>query len=116
MKLLIKYFLENDNVSKNKYDNDLVYSSVHNFNKYSVSNFNEISSVDSKFDTLNKFYKDFLKLKKVKSSNKKTNQKKIAVLKMYHCFMMSWLICTQKNIRFLEVKMRTGSKNIITAI
>ena len=26
-----------------KYSNDLVYSSVHNFNKYSLSNFNEIS-------------------------------------------------------------------------
>ena len=42
-----------------KYCNDLMYSSVNNFNKYSVSNFNEISSLDSKFDILNKFYKDF---------------------------------------------------------
>ena len=33
-----------------KYDNDLAYNSMHNFNKYSVSSFNEISSTDSKFD------------------------------------------------------------------
>ena len=30
-----------------------MYSSVHNLDKYNVSNFNEISSIDSKFDTLN---------------------------------------------------------------
>ena len=29
-----------------KYSNDLVYSSVHNFNKYSLSNFNEISTLN----------------------------------------------------------------------
>ena len=30
-----------------KHDNDLTYNSVHNFNKYSGSSFNEISSIDS---------------------------------------------------------------------
>ena len=50
-----------------KRDNDLVYNSVHNFNKYSVSSFNEMSSINSKFDTINKFYKDILKLNGVKS-------------------------------------------------
>ena len=68
-----------------KHDNDLVYNSVHNFNKYSVSNFNEISSIDSKFDAINKFYKDLVKLKSqnknVKSQNKNTKEKKITVLK-----------------------------------
>ena len=57
---------------------------MHNFNKYSVSSFNEISSIDCKFDTINKFYKDLLKLNDVKSQKKKkkiTKQKKIAVLK-----------------------------------
>ena len=37
-----------------KYDNDLVYNYEHNFNKDSVSSFNELSSIDSKFDTINK--------------------------------------------------------------
>ena len=55
-----------------KYSNDLVYSSVHNVNKYSLPNFNEASSVDSKFDTINKFYKDLVKLNDVKSQNKNT--------------------------------------------
>ena len=62
-----------------KYDNDLAYNSMHNFNKYSVSSFNEISSTDSKFDAINKFYKDLLKLNDVKSQNKNTKQKQITV-------------------------------------
>ena len=49
-----------------KQSNDLVYGSVHNFNKYSLPNFNEISSIDSKFDTINKFYKDLVKLNDTK--------------------------------------------------
>ena len=53
-----------------KHGNDLVYNSVNNFNEYSVSSFNEISSIDSKFGTINKFYKDLLKLSDVKSQNK----------------------------------------------
>ena len=64
-----------------KHDNDLVYHSVHNFNKYSVSSFNEISSIDSKFDTINKFYKDLLKLNDGKSQNKNTKEKIITVFK-----------------------------------
>ena len=66
----------NKNKKVIKHDNDLVYNSVHNFNKYSVSSFNEISSVDAKFDTINEFYKDVLKLNDVKSQNKNTKQKK----------------------------------------
>ena len=52
-----------------KHDNDLVY-------KYSVSSFNEISPIDFKFDTINKFYTDVLKLNDVKNQNKITKQKK----------------------------------------
>ena len=58
-----------------KHDNDLVYNSVHNFNKYSASSLNEISSIDSKFDTINKFYNNLLKLNDVKNQNKITKQK-----------------------------------------
>ena len=64
-----------------KHDSDLVSNSVHNFNKYSVSIFNEISSIDSKFGTINKFYKDLLKLNDVKSQNKNTKQKNNCVKK-----------------------------------
>ena len=38
---------------------NMMYNSVHNFNKYSVSNFNEISSLDLKFDTIKKFLQIF---------------------------------------------------------
>ena len=46
-----------------------------------MSNFNEATSVDSKFNTLNKFYKDFKKLEGVKSRTNERKQKKITVLK-----------------------------------
>ena len=60
-----------------KYANDLVCSSVHNFNKYSLPNFNEISSINSKFDTINKFYKDLVKLNNVRSRNDKKQKKQM---------------------------------------
>ena len=63
-----------------------MYDSNHNFKKYVVSKFNEISSIEPKFDTHNKFYKDFKKLKDVKSKYEERKQKKIFVLKMHHCF------------------------------
>ena len=69
------------NKKVNKYDNDLVYSSVHNFNKYSVPNFNELLPIDYKFDAINTFYRDHSKLNNVKSQSGYTRQKKLAVLK-----------------------------------
>ena len=38
-----------------------------NFNKYNLSNFDKITSVDSEFDVLKGFHKEFIKLKGVKS-------------------------------------------------
>ena len=71
-----KVFKKDNKVGKDKYDNDLKCDSYHNFNKYRVSNFNEISSTDSKFDTINKFYKDFKILEDVKSKNKEVKKEK----------------------------------------
>ena len=62
---------------------------MYNFNKHGVSNFNEITSVDSKFNILNKFYDDLKKLEAVTSKTKETKQKKVTLLKMYHYFMMN---------------------------
>ena len=59
-----------------KHDNDLVYKSGHNFNKYSLSNLNEISSINSKFDTINKFYEDLVKLNNIRNKNENAKQKK----------------------------------------
>ena len=86
---LNKVFKKDDENKKViKHNNDLVYNSVHNFSKYSVSSFNEISSTDSKFDTISKFYKDLLKLNDVKSQNKNTKQKRNNCVKnaplLYH--------------------------------
>ena len=69
-----KVFKINDKNKKvTKYDNALLYDSVHKFNKYRSSNFYGIPSTDSKFATIKKFYKDLLKLNNVKS---KTEYKK----------------------------------------
>ena len=77
-----KVFKKNDKDKKvDKYSSDLMYDSVHNFNKYSVSNFNEISSIDSKFDAIKKFYKDLLKLNFVRSKTENTKQKNSCVKK-----------------------------------
>ena len=79
-----------------KHDNDLVYNSVHNFNKYSVSSFNDILLIDFKFDTIIKFYKDLLKLNDVKSQNKNTKQKKITVLKNATLLYNKWIVMYKK--------------------
>ena len=82
MELLVILFLHKLYARINffKYDNDLKYDSVHNFNKYRMSHFNELTSVDS-FDTLNKFYKGFERLEDVKSQNEERKQEKRSVLK-----------------------------------
>ena len=100
-----------------KHDNDLVYNSVHNFNKYSASSFNEISSIDSKFDTIHKCYKDLLKFNDVKSQNKNTNQNKITVLKNASLLYNKWIDVYKKNMsKLLKLKMKTGGKNMIIKI
>ena len=79
--IITKVVKKDDKVKQTvKNDNNLRYSSLLNFNIYSVTNFNEISSTDSKFDILHRFYKDFEKLKGVKSETEETRQRKIKVL------------------------------------
>ena len=46
-----------------------------------MSKFNKITSVESKFGTLNQFYKEFKKLRGVKIKYDNTKHKKITVLK-----------------------------------
>ena len=48
---------------------------VHNFNKHSAPNFNKITSVDSKVDTLNNFHKKFIKLQDIRSKTKESKRK-----------------------------------------
>ena len=53
-----------------------MYNSVHNFNKYTMSNFIKILSNDSSFDTLNRFYKDIKQLEGVRSQTNERKQRK----------------------------------------
>ena len=48
---------------KTETTNDLIYDPNHSFCKYRMSNFSQISSVASKFDTLEMFYREFTRLK-----------------------------------------------------
>ena len=78
--IITKGIKKDDKVNKTtKYD-DLMYISVFNFNKYNVSYFDNITSVDSEFDVLKGFHKEFIKLKGVKSKYDNTKQKKITIL------------------------------------
>ena len=87
---------------------------MHNFNKCSVSNFSKISSRDSKFNTVNKFYKDFKKLEDVKIQTNETKQKKITVLKNSSVlYDMLIKIYRKEYNQVLKVKMKTGGKNMI---
>ena len=80
------------------------------FNKYSVSTFNDISPLYSKFDTLNKFYNNFKTLEDFKSQTNETKLKKITLLKMNQCFMISWLRFTKKNmVRRLSARIKNGN-------
>ena len=63
---------------------------MHNFNKYSLPNFNKISSIEAKFDTISKFDKDLVKLNNVKSRDDK-KQKKADMLKNATQLYYEWI-------------------------
>ena len=78
--IITKGIKKDDKVNKTTKYVDLMYNSVFNFNKYNVSNFDKITSVDSQFDVLKGFHKEFIKSKGVKSKYDNTKQKKITIL------------------------------------
>ena len=72
-KVFNKGLKKDDKVDKvNKCNNHLAYSFVQIYNKYNVSNFNEILTIDFKFATTNKFCEDFKTLDAVKKQSKET--------------------------------------------
>ena len=92
-----KVFKKDDKNNKViKYDNDLVYDPVHNFNKYRLSNFHETSSTDSKFDTINRFYKHLLILNNVKKKTENAKQRKVTVLKNSTLLYYEWISVYKK--------------------
>ena len=62
-------------IKKTKTKNDLSYDSNHNFYKYRLRNFLQISSTESEFDELEMFYRDFISLKFLDASPEKRNYK-----------------------------------------
>ena len=63
------------NIETNKAKNALIYDSKHSFYKYRLSEFNKISSIDSKFDIIEKCYKDFISLTDVDGEPKNIEHK-----------------------------------------
>ena len=60
---------------KTEIKNDLIFYSNHNFYKYRLSKFSQISSIEYKFDTLEMFYRDFTSSKFLKAKKERVNRK-----------------------------------------
>ena len=92
----------------------MVHDSAHTFKKYSVSSFNEITSIDSKFDTLNKFAKILKNYRVLKVKPKKQNKRKYID---YKDFMKIYRKCTSEPYSFDTTLLANNSlrfrKNLI---
>ena len=60
----------------------MIYDSKHSFYKYRLSEFNKISSIDSKFDTIEKCYKDFITLTDVDAEPENIEHKLVVLNKV----------------------------------
>ena len=70
----------------NKTKNPLIYDSKHSFYKYRLSEFNKISSIDSKFDIIEKCYKDFISLMDVDAEPENVEHKLVVLNKVSKLF------------------------------
>ena len=57
----------------------MIYDSKHSFYKYRLSEFNKISSIDSKFDIIEKCYKDFISLMDVDAESENIEHKLVVL-------------------------------------
>ena len=63
---------------KSRTKNDLIYDPNQNFYKHRLSKFSQISSIESKFERLEMFYREFIKLKCLEARTKEnTNHKSV---------------------------------------
>ena len=60
----------------------MIYDSKHSFYKYRLSEFNKISSIDSKFDIIEKCYKDFISLMDVDAEPENIEHKLVVLNKL----------------------------------
>ena len=58
----LKYIEDQQNIKVDKYAGGLYYGAKYNFNEYRIENYDKTSSIDSKFDTINKFSKTIKQL------------------------------------------------------
>ena len=63
-----------------KIKNSLIYDQNHNFYKYRLDKFSNISSIESKFDMLEMFYKEFITLKSLEVKTEENTNHKFVVL------------------------------------
>ena len=63
-----------------KTKNDLIYGLDHNFYKYRLSKFSQISSIETKFNTLEMFCREFTGLKSLQPRTKEIASHKSVVL------------------------------------
>ena len=67
--------IKQSETKKTEIKNDLIFYSNHNFYKYRLSKFSQISSIEYKFDTLEMFYRDFTSSKFLKAKKERVNHK-----------------------------------------
>lgn len=60
----------------------MIYDSKYNFEKYKLSKFNEIASIGSRFDMMNKCYNDFIRLMDVVAEPKNVEHKLLVLEKV----------------------------------
>ena len=58
----------------------MIYDQNHNFYKYRLDKFSNISSIESKFDMLEMFYKEFITLKSLEVKTEENTNHKFVVL------------------------------------
>ena len=104
--------------NNNKTRNLLIYDSKYNFEKYKLSKFNEIASIGSKFDMINKCCNDFIRLMAMLWLNQKMLNINCLYWKKYQKFMTIWLYSTKKimKVSLRMIKVMLGSENMTLKI
>ena len=72
---------ESGNSNTAKIKNSLIYDQNHNFYKYRLDKFSSISSIDSKFDMLKMFHKEFISLKSLEARMRENTNHKLKCIK-----------------------------------
>ena len=104
--------------NNNKTRNLLIYDSKYNFEKYKLSKFNEIASIGSKFDMINKCCNDFIRLMAMLWLNQKMLSINCLYWKNYQKFMTIWLYSKKKimKVSLRMIKVMLGSENMTLKI